>query len=209
MKRILIVFLLIMYCSNVSAQEEQYQKSEEKSKQRFSIFGGGGIGSFANNNSKFESIYSERNTLPVYVVGIGDGTKYVTVKYRSFAVTGKSEMNFNAEGKAEWKQIFYSVGARLMKKDFPFYFEVSYVVSEAEEKISTNTVPVITELTTDWKIRTTGIGGAIGLIMNPGPFYIYGEVEYSSMINSGSNPSGKDVFQIGGSCLSAGILLVF
>ena len=209
MKQIFFIILLISNCSLIYAQEEEDSgKTAKKSEGSFSIFGGGAIGNFESSIEHFTSIYSNRSVSRMYVAGIGDGTKYLFAKYHSFYAHGKSIVSFDAEGKADWDQQLYTVGVRLMSDKHPFIIDFGYAVTDAHEKISTKTDPVIPELESEWKTKSQGFEVALGFALFPSPIRIYGEVEYFKMIKMGETPSGKTVPQLGGLTLSAGILLV-
>ena len=206
MKPFLIATLLVvMTCS--SAGEENGEKTSPT--QRISLFFGAAAGNFGMTIKEFKEVYHRRSMSRIFVAGVGDRSAYLFGKFRQFYAHGRSRVeNADAKGSAEWKQKFFSIGARLMSPDVPIYLEGAYVISEAEEFIWTHD-PDVSELRTDWKTRTQGVGIAIGIMIDfPKPLRTFIEFEHTSMLKLGTNPSGRTVPQIGGNLLSGGFMFI-
>lgn len=169
----------------------------------------GAAGNFAITETKFNTIYSNRSISRIYMAGIGTNAFYFIGKYREFWATGKSDVaNVAVTGKADWKQKFYSAGIRLHSDDHPIYAEVLYVLTRAEESITTID-PVVEELTAKEETENKGVGFSVGLTLKiAGPFRIFVEGEYCMMLKKGRNQFGRANPELGGVCGSAGVQFV-
>ena len=169
----------------------------------------GAAGNFAITETKFNTIYSNRSISRIYMAGIGTNVFYFIGKYREFWATGKSDVaNVAVTGKADWKQKFYSAGIRLHSDDHPIYAEVLYVLTRAEESITTID-PVVEELTAKEETENKGVGFSVGLTLKiAGPFRIFVEGEYCMMLKKGRNQFGRANPELGGVCGSAGVQFV-
>lgn len=203
------VFIVLFCAMMLQAQETEATGETEKKKNRFSIMFGGAAGNFANSESKFNTIYSNRTISRIYMAGIGTNTFYFIGKYREFSALGKSVVaNIAVAGKADWKQKFYSAGLRLHADDHPIYAEVLYVFTRAEEVITTKD-PVVEELTAKEITENKGVGFTVGIALKiAGPIGIFVEGEYSMMLKKGRNQYGRANPELGGICASAGIQFV-
>ena len=206
MKKLLLLSLLLGGIVTAAGQEN----GEAKKKQTFSIFLGGAVGNFGISADKFNDIYSNRSISRIYLAGIGSGSTYIVGKYRSFFANGRSKVeNAEDDGKAEWKQKFYNVGVRLMPANSMLYLEMMYSMTEADERITTVDSSLSSLLTSQFKTKAQGVAFSLGIALDfPRPLRIFGEVEYSAMLKSGLNPSGRKIPELGGICLSGGIILV-
>jgi hypothetical protein len=202
---IIAILLLVMTCR--SAGQESGEQAPQK--QKLSFFIGIAAGNFGMTVDDFKEIYSKRSISRIAVAGIGSKNAYLFGKFRQFYAHGRSRVeNADAQGSAEWKQKFYSVGARLMSDDSPLYVEISYVISDAEENISTHD-PEVDELKSRWEAHTQGVGAAVGIMINfPKPLKTFLEFEHTSMLRLGRNPLGRAVPQIGGNVLSVGFMFI-
>ncbi len=182
----------------------------ENNEKHFSLLFGGGVGSFKMDDGRFLMVYSNRSMTRHGFFALGDSRTYLIGKYRLFDATGKSELtNINVTGFSEWREIFYSAGFRLTVPHSPFYADVSYVIIKAEEKIST-VQPVVNELTTSQKIENRGLSFGGGLAIEIlSPFAIYGEGEYTFMLQKVQNDKKRDLPGIGGWNISTGIIFIF
>ncbi|MEW5800340.1 MAG: hypothetical protein AB1728_15175 [Bacteroidota bacterium] len=206
MKASIIAILLLLVTCRSAGQENG---GEAPQKQKLSFFIGAAAGNFGMTIGEFKEIYSKRSISHIAVAGIGSKNAYLFGKFRQFYAHGHSTVeNADAQGSAEWKQKFYSIGARLMSDDSPLYVEVSYVISDAEENISTRE-PEVEELRSRWEAHTQGVGAALGIMINfPKPLKTFIEFEHTSMLRLGRNPYGRAVPQIGGNVLSAGFVFI-
>jgi len=204
---IAIVFFTTTHLSYSQDQEEN--KSSEKKKSSFSLLFGGAAGNFAIDASKFNSIYSNRSVSRIYVAGIGSKQLLLIGKYREFYARGTSVVqNIDVRGKADWKQKFYSVGIRLLSDDSPLYADLLYVVTKAEETITTYD-PIVNELTKRQESENRGGGVALGVTITIlGPIKIFAEGEYSYMVSEDRNNQGKAIPKLGGACVSAGVVFI-
>ncbi|MFA6468619.1 MAG: hypothetical protein WCW35_06965 [Bacteroidota bacterium] len=205
--RTLRLFLLcLLWIAALSAQETDEAVEPEKKKERFAIAFGAAAGNFANDAANFTSIYSNRSISRIYFAGIGSSSFLFVGKYREFFAHGSSKVeNIAVTGKAEWKQKFYSAGIRVRSNDQPIYAEVLYVITRAEESLTT-VDPVVQELTSRYETENKGVGFAVGFALKLiGPIGIYAEGEFSAMLRGGRNPQGKADPELGGFCASAGL----
>lgn len=210
MVRTLCVISCLFISLTASAQEEELPAEETKKKTRFSIMAGAAAGNFSNDNSLFNDVYSNRSISRIYVAGIGSNDVFLIGKYREFNATGKSILvNIAEVGKADWKQKFYLLGLRLHSDEHPLYADVLYVMTRAEETITTSNI-IVKELTTNYTTENRGAGFAIGISFDIiGPLGIFVEGEYTIMMKKGRNPSGSVDPELGGFCASAGARLEF
>lgn len=208
MKKLKPLVLFFFFLSFVLAQERN-TATEKKSDSGLHLLLAGGVGNFKVSESTFNSIYSNRSISKIAQLGIGSGTEFLVGRYREFFAKGTSQVvHADAKGKAEWNQKFYSIGIRSKPKPSGFYFDISYVITDFTEKISVSN-PEINELAREEKIRAQGIGFVTGISLLPiGPLQFFGEVEYTTMLKLGSSSSGKAIPQIGGLCLSGGIMII-
>ncbi|MBI2428988.1 MAG: hypothetical protein HYV29_09385 [Ignavibacteriales bacterium] len=206
MKAIIFAILLLTVACSSAGQESGEQTPQ---KQKLSFFIGAAAGNFGTTIGEFKEIYSKRSISRIAVAGIGSKSAYLFGKFRQFYAHGRSTVeNADAQGSAEWKQKFYSIGARLMSDDSPLYVEIAYVISDAEENISTHD-PDVEELKSQWKAHTQGVGAALGIVIDfPRPLKTFIEFEHTSMLRLGRNPYGRAVPQIGGNLLSAGFIFI-
>ncbi len=191
------------------SQDREETKIEEKKKSSLSLLFGGAAGNFAIDASKFNSIYSNRSVSRIYVAGIGNKQLLLIGKYREFYARGTSLVqNIEVSGKADWKQKFYSIGIRLLSDDSPLYADLLYVVTKAEETITTND-PVVNELTIRQESENKGGGVSLGVTISIlGPINIFAEGDYSYMVSEDRNDQGKVIPKLGGVCLSAGVVII-
>ncbi len=206
MKASIIAILLLTVTSGSVGQVNEEQTPQ---KQKLSFFIGAAAGNFGMTIDEFKKVYHRRSISRIAVAGIGQRSAYLFAKYRNFYAHGRSIVeNADTKGEAFWKQQFLSFGARLMAHDAPVYVEVSYVISDAEERIATHE-PDVNELEGEWKAHTQGVGAAMGIVIDfPKPLKMFIEYEYTSMLRLGRNPYGRAVPQIGGSLLSGGLMFV-
>jgi len=191
----------------MEAQDSEESTTTEKKKNHFSIAFGAAAGNFSNKAPISNDIYSNRSISRIYFAGIGSNTFYIIGKYREFTAFGESILeNINVKGKADWKQKFYNIGLRIHSDEHPIYAEVLYVITHAEESITT-VDPVVPELTNSGKTKNTGMGFSVGLALNiAGPIAIFAEGEYSVMMRKEKNEYGRENPELGGFCASAGLL---
>jgi hypothetical protein len=189
----------------LSAQNGEETPVNEKKKARFSLTFGAAAGNFAIDAPDFNSVYSNRSISKIYFAGFGSNLFYVIAKYREFYARGRSSVeNIDVAGKAEWKQRFFAGGIRLRADDQPIYADLLYVVTKAEEIISTAD-PVVERLTTRYDTENKGGGFAVGVSMKLiGPIGIFVEGEYTIMTRKGRNQLGRVNPELGGFCASAG-----
>jgi hypothetical protein len=199
----LFCFLLLL---PVHAQETDQSESTEKKKYRFSLTFGAAAGNFAIDASKFNTLYSNRSISKIYFAGFGTNLFYFIAKYREFYARGRSVVeNIDVAGKADWKQRFFAGGIRLRGDDQPIYADLLYVVTKAEESITTEE-PKVDRLTTRYDTENKGAGFAVGVAMKLiGPIGFFVEGEYTMMTRKGSNSLGRVNPELGGFCVSAGV----
>lgn len=207
MNAIIIAILLVVVTCSSDGQENGEQSPR---KQKLSFFIGAAAGNFGMTIDEFKEVYSRRSISRIAVAGIGNRFTYLFGKFRQFYAHGRSTVeNADAQGNAEWKQKFYLIGVRLMSDDSPLYVEMAYVISDAEENISTSG-PDVDELRSQWKSHTQGVGAALGIVVDfPKPLKSFVEFEHTSMLKLGRNLYGRAVPQIGGNVFSAGLLFTF
>lgn len=208
--KIFLIAILFFATSHYSfCQDQEEIKPAEEKKNSFSLLFGGAAGNFAIDASKFNSIYSNRSISRIYIAGIGSKQLLLIGKYREFYAQGTSVVqNIDVKGKADWKQKFYSIGIRLLSDDSPLYADLLYVVTKAEETISTSGT-VVDELTVREELENKGGGVALGFTITIlGPIKIFGEGEYSFMASEISNNQGTAVPKLGGICVSAGVVII-
>jgi hypothetical protein len=191
-------------------QENDAAAVPEKKKSRFSIAFGAAAGNFALDAQNFNTVYSNRSISRIYFAGIGTNTVGFIAKYRQFYAFGRSVVeNIEVEGKADWRQKFYAGGLRMRGDDQPIYADILYVVTQAEETITTSGEPAVERLTTRYTTENKGVGFAVGVsIKLIGPIGIFVEGEYSVMTRKGRNPEGRVNPELGGFCASAGAQFV-
>jgi len=200
------MFLICVVLSiPVCAQETEETVTTRKTKNHFSLTFGAAAGNFAVEATNFNTVYSNRSISKIYFAGIGTNRFYLIAKYREFFATGHSFVdNIDVVGKSEWKQKFYGVGIRLRGDEQPLYADVLYLVTKAEESISTGE-PVVERLTTMYETENKGVGFAVGIAVKIiGPIGIFIEGEYALMTKKGQNPQGRANPELGGFCASAG-----
>jgi hypothetical protein len=208
--KIFLIAILLSASSHYSfSQDQEGTNSSEKKKSSFSLLFGGAAGNFAIDASKFNSVYSNRSVSRIYVAGIGGKQFLLIGKYREFYARGTSIVqNIDVRGKADWKQKFYSVGIRLLSDDSPLYADLLYVVTKAEETITTND-PIVNELTLRQETENKGGGVALGVTITIlGPIKIFAEGDYSYMVSEDRNNQGKVIPKLGGACVSAGVVII-
>ncbi len=204
------LFLAVLLCSVLTyAQETETDTNTKQQSLYFMV--AGSVGNFSPNSGKqFTDVYSNRTMSKNIALAIGARTFALIGKYREFSATGRSVVtNIDIAGKAEWKQKLYMGGIRFRGDDMPFYLDLLFVSTRADETISTVS-PVIAELTAMNTKESRGFGGAVGLTVKlAGMLGIFAEAEYSKMsvleINLFERPSPE----LGGLNLNAGIQLSF
>lgn len=203
---ILIIFLSVPALS----QDDATGTETEKKKNRFSLSFGAAAGNFALDAQNFNTVYSNRSISRIYFAGIGTNTVGFIAKYRQFYAYGRSVVeNIEVQGKADWRQKFYAGGLRMRGDDQPIYADILYVVTQAEESITTSGEPAVERLTTRYTTENKGIGFAVGVAVKLiGPIGIFVEGEYSVMTRKGRNPEGRVNPELGGFCASAGAQFV-
>lgn len=202
---ILTPLLLVMMSVHLSAQDQEPAVELVKPKERFSITFGAAAANFAPDISNFNTVYSNRSISRVYFAGIGTNRYYLIAKYKDYFASGRSVvMNIDVMGKAEWKQRFYAAGIRLRSDDHPLFADILYVVSRAEESITTED-PKVERLTLRYETEVRGMGFAVGVAVKVlGPIRLFVEGEYTIMMRKGRNQEGKADPELGGPCVSAG-----
>lgn len=209
MKIFIICMMFLLSSSKIFAQDTEESKPQEKKKSSFSILFGAAAGNIGIDASKFNDVYSNRSISRIYFAGIGGNNLYLIGKYRKFYAHGTSVVqNIPVTGKADWSQQFYCAGLRLRSDESPLYLDLLYVVTKAEEKITTRD-QIVEDLTVEQKIENKGGGVALGLnITLLGPVKIFGEGEYSFMATKARTTSGKIIPELGGICVSAGVAII-
>ncbi len=180
----------------------------EKKKLVF-IMAGASVGNFSNGaGSKFNEIYSNRTLMKNFCAGFGSREIVLIGKYHEFTATGASiPVNVAVTGKAEWKQKFYAFGLRTRGDDHPLYAELLYVITRAEESISTLD-PNVEELSKQYTTENRGIGATVGIALRlAGMLGIFAEAEYTTMMKRGRNQYGQANPELGGMNFNAGIQL--
>lgn len=204
---LLLCFIVFAWNTVLWAQDSDKPAEPEKKKKEFAFTLGAAAGNFANDAAKFTSVYSNRSISKIYFGAIGTTMFQFIGKYREFYAFGTSKVeNIAVTGRADWKQKFYAAGLHVRTEDQPLYAEVLYIVTRAEESITT-TDPVIEELTSEYKTEAKGIGFAVGIATKKiiGPFGIYAEVEFDAMLRKGRNQQGKVDPELGGFSAGAGV----
>lgn len=202
MKTILFVSLFLLSASPLLSQNDV---------NTFTILMGGTIGEFrVDGGGNFQSFYTNTKLTPTGFFGLGNGETFLIVKYRIFQASGKSELkNLTATGNAEWKQTLLMGGFRLQPEGHAFYFDGMFVMTEAEESIST-VDPVVDVLASTEKLKDKGFAFAMGLAPRlAGPLALNLEIEYSFMLRDSFNQDGRRIPNIGGLYYSAGLSFYF
>ncbi len=172
---------------------------------------GASIGNFSNGaGTQFSDIYSNRSVTKNYSAGIGSRMLLIVGKYHEFTAKGHSIVtNVDVEGNADWKQKFYLAGLRIRGDDHPIYVDLLYVMTRAEEAITT-VEPKVEELTKSYTTENKGLGAAIGVAIKfAGALHIFAEAEYTTMTDLGRNQYGRANPELGGMNLNAGLQLAF
>ncbi len=207
--RIFVPLAMILLSIPLAAQEEKEEPktvpATERGK-RFSLTFAAAAGNYAVDAPGFNDVYSNRSVSRAYAAGIGTNAVSVIAKYRQFFANGTSVTGgIDVPGKAEWKQKHYAVGFRFRTDDQFLYADLLYVISRAQETISTGE-PVVDRLTATQENECKGYGAAVGLSMKLiGPIGLFIEGEYSAMVKRGRNAAGEAIPQIGGMCGMAGV----
>jgi len=95
-------------------------------------------GQFVPSANDFEKIYSDKSLTPTLGIGIGLQNSFLVARYQEFKTTGESIIDgADIKGKANWEEIFYSIGLRTYEAK-PMYFELAYIVASIKESISTD-----------------------------------------------------------------------
>ncbi len=202
------LFLAVLLCTTLSYGQET---ETETKKQSLYFMAAASIGNFSPNSGKqFTEVYSNRTVSKNFALAIGARTFALVGKYREFSATGRSVVtNIVVEGDAEWKQKLYMAGLRFRSDDMPFYLDLLFVSTRADETISTVS-PMIAELTAMNTKESRGFGGAIGLAVNlAGMLGIFAEAEYSKMSVLEINLFDRPSPELGGLNLNAGVQLSF
>lgn len=204
-RSIVLSFFVLIISLPLSAQESEETPVAVKKKNRFSLTFGAAAGNFAIDAADFNSFYSNRSISRIYFAGIGTQQIYFIAKYREFFASGRSTVeNIDVAGRADWKQKFYLGGLRLRGEDHPIYADILYVMTRAEESITT-AEPVVDQLTLTYETENRGIGFAVGVALNIiGPVGLFAEGEYTIMTKKGKNALGRVNPELGGFCASAG-----
>lgn len=167
------------------------------------------VGNFSPNSGKqFTDVYSNRTVSKNYALALGARNIALIGKYREFSATGHSMVtNIDVEGKAEWKQKLYMAGIRIRGDAVPFYMDILYVSTRADESISTVS-PTVVELSAMSSKESRGFCGAVGLAVNiAGIFGIFAEAEYSKMSSLEIELFKRPSPELGGVNLHAGVQL--
>ena len=202
MRTILFVSLFLLSAPPLLSQNDTHT---------FTILMGGTIGDFrVDGGGNFQSLYTDTKLTPTGFVGLGNGETFLVAKYRIFQASGKSELkNLTATGRAEWKQTLFLAGFRLHPEGHSFYFDAMYVITEAEESISTED-PVVDVLASSEKLKDKGFAFTLGLAPRiVGPLALNLEVEYSFMLREAWNRNGDKIPNLGGLYYSAGLSFYF
>lgn len=203
---LLLISLFLPFVALLPAQDSTASSSRHSSSGGFSLSFGASAGNFAIDAENFNNVYSNRSVSRIYFAGIGTSSVLVIAKYRENFAHGTSKTeNIIVTGKAEWKQRFYAAGLRFHGDDHPIYVDLLYVVTRAEESITTID-PVVENLTSTYAAENKGAGVAVGILFNIiGPIGIHVEGEYTLMTRKGRNALGRVNPELGGACASAGV----
>jgi len=165
-------------------------------------------GQFVPSANDFEKIYSDKSLTPTLGIGIGLQNSFLVARYQEFKTTGESIIDgADIKGKANWEEIFYSIGLRTYEAK-PMYFELAYIVASIKESISTDPpdYPALNRKFSSEK--NEGVALAIGVNFKiVGGLYLAGELHYK-FIELKIDNKEKEPKQIGGPGINIGLTLV-
>ncbi len=207
---LLSVFVTLLSVPLAAQDEKEAEEGTADPGGRFSMTFGAAAGNFAIDAIGFNDIYSNRSISRIYFAGIGTRSVSVIAKYRQFYAHGTSPtIGIAAAGKAEWQQKQYAAGIRFRSDNGFLYGDLLYVISRAQETITT-VEPVVERLTARQESESKGVGAAVGLSVKIlGPLGVFIEGEYTTMTNRGKNAQGENIPQTGGQCAAAGVHITF
>jgi hypothetical protein len=148
--------------------------------------------------------------LPTYSAQVGFGYRDILVvgKYQQVTASAASKVvNIKIATHAEWKQSIFGIGIRKYLEQLPVYYELQYIILQADESISTSN-PVMPILTSSNSISDHGFALCLGCAPEIiGPLGAFVELQWNCMFQEDKTSTNKSIPDLGGIFLSIGLHL--